>query len=149
MKNLLILIMAVCLLSGSQKPINKLAIESPVDSLIKNWNNAWNNNDLSTIEKMFEQDAVYIMDKEVSRNYDEISRHIRSSEITLNNLQTEKIKEWVTSDISGSTGLWQSDFMLNDSLLYSGKGAFTLIWTKNKNEEWKVSVFYGNTFVNK
>ena len=146
MKNLLILIMAVCLLSGCQKPSDKVAIESPVDSLIENWENAWNKNDLSTIENMFEPDAVYISDNEVLRNYDEISRHIRSSEITLNNLKAEKIKEWITSDIAGSIGLWQSDFMLNDSLIFSGKGAYTLIWRKNKNDEWKVSAFYGNTF---
>jgi len=146
MKNLLILIMAVGLLSGCQKPSDIVAIESPVDSLIENWNNAWNKNDLSTIENMFEQDAVYIIDTEVSRNYDEISRYIRSSDITINNLKTEKIKEWVTSEIAGSIGLWQGDYMLNDSLIFSGKGAFTLIWKKNKNDEWKVSAFYGNTF---
>ena len=146
MKNLFVLIMAVCFLLGCQKSSNKVAIESPVDSLITAWNNAYNNNDLSTIENMFEPDAVYIMDNEVSKNYDEISKYIRSSEITLNNLKTEKIKEWVASDIAGLTGLWESDFMLNDSLIYSGMGAFTLIWRKNENEEWKVSVFYGNTF---
>lgn len=83
MKNLLILIMTVCLLSGCQKQSDNVAIESPIDSLIENWNYGWNKHDLSTIENMFESDAVYIMDNEVSRNHDEISRYIRSSEITL------------------------------------------------------------------
>ena len=45
MKKLLILISTTCLMIACQIPSNKVTVESPVDSLVTNWANNWNNHD--------------------------------------------------------------------------------------------------------
>ena len=44
-----------------QNPSEKVALESPVDSLVNNWANNWNNHDSLAVKNMFESDGIYLM----------------------------------------------------------------------------------------
>ncbi len=147
MKNLLILIFLTCLFTACQNPTNNVTNESPVDSLISTWNNAWNNHDSLAVMNLFEPTGILFAGNTVTRNQDELLKMISPGMKSLNNLKSEKVLEWSTSDRAGLAELWEYDEIVNDSLISHPKGAATFNWRKTENGEWKLSNVHINNFI--
>jgi ketosteroid isomerase-like protein len=139
MKNLIILFIATCLMPACQKQQIKSHIESPVDSLISIWNNAWNNHDSLAVTNMFEPNGILIAGNAITRNHNELLKMISPGMTSLSKLKSEKILEWSTADRAGLAELWEYDEIVNDSLKSHLKGAATFNWRKTENGEWKLT----------
>jgi len=55
-----------------QIPSNKVTVESPVDSLVTNWANNWNNHDSLALINMFASDVVVFDNNLVMKNSEEL-----------------------------------------------------------------------------
>lgn len=147
MKKLFILIFATCLMIACQNPSEKVTLESPVDSLVSNWANNWNNHDSLAVKNMFESDGILFDDNVVAKNHEDLLiKWIRPSINFVQNMRIEKIQEWATIDRAGFSGLWSIDIVANDSLVAQYEGAFTCNWKKSENGEWKISNAHVHSF---
>ncbi len=140
-KNLLpIILLAGILFSCTQPSSKETQAVAPVDSLVANWNYYWNNHDSSGIRNLFAEEVVLTDDHLIATNIDEISAKMISPNFRLiNNLQSSVLQQWSTAERAGYTGTYSLDVKVNDSIVASAKGVFTLNWVKTGNGEWKIS----------
>jgi ketosteroid isomerase-like protein len=142
MKNsILVFILLNLLVSCNQKEKETDATaKSPADSLISMYINAWNNNDSAAICNLFAEDAIVVDDELVMMNIGEIAQKWAGPyHLYARNLKTEKLKEWATDNRAGYTGMYALEIVVNDTLMYSPYGIFTMVWEKSKDGSWKVS----------
>jgi ketosteroid isomerase-like protein len=140
MKNILILAFVICLMIACQNPSDKLTMESPVDSLVTIWEKNWNNHDSTAVINMYDPDVVLIDNNIVATNSEELlTKLIRPYINIMRNMRHEKIQEWATNDRAGVSGTWTVDINVQDTVFVQAKGAFTYIWKKTKDGEWKVT----------
>jgi len=151
MKKIILGILAVGLLfSCSKKPTETELPKAPIDSLIANWQNTWNNNDSAGICNMFAPDIVLIDDELVIMNSKELADNWAGPYHKLvKNLKTEKMQEWSSADRAGYTGKYELDIVINDSVIGHPHGIFTANWIKTENGEWKVTTANMNAFSDK
>lgn len=140
MKNLIILL----LLSGFAFSCNTLEKEAPVefapvDELIQNWVDNWNNHDSIGVRNMFLDNAILIENKIICKNAEEFAtKWIHPNIRGVHTLKASKIQEWSTIDRAGYVGTYQVE-VVHDSIDIFPKGAFTVNWVKTENNEWKIT----------
>lgn len=142
MKELLTSFILTCILfSCNQGPADTVIVNAPVDSLISNWSNAWNNHDSAGAINLFTADALLIDDNLVATNTADIAaKWIHPNINVVSEFKTGKLQEWSSADRAGYTGTYEFDAVVNDSVVARPKGVFTVNWIKNENGEWKITV---------
>lgn len=133
------LVLATVLLSCAQAPSPQTEEKAPIDELVANWRNNWNNHDSVGVRNMFLEDALLIENEIICLNADEFAiKWIHPNIRGVHNLETSKLQEWSDADRAGFTGTYQVEVM-HDSLAVYPKGAFTVNWVKTEDGEWKIT----------
>jgi ketosteroid isomerase-like protein len=110
------------------------------DSLMTQWNNAWNASDNNQITALLDDKAILVA-AEVIKGKDSIRvKFIQPSTPGLRNLKTEKIYEAISADFVSQTGSYSHDWVKNDSVVENGKGFYTFIWQKQADKTWKLEL---------
>ena len=137
-KVLFALFLAGILFSCKHPTTIVVVVKAPIDSLIENYNKAWNTHDSAAIRNLFTDDALLIDDEVMAKNGDEIStKWIHPVYKAVNDVTSSKIKEWTSNDKAGFTGMWTIKLKMKKKTL-NVKGTYTVIWTKNDKGEWKI-----------
>jgi len=122
-------------------------VKSPVDSLIANWQNVWNNNDSSGICNMFAADAILIETGLLTTNVKDMSeKWVGPSYRLVKNMKTEKLQDWSTTNRAGYTGKYNLDLVAKDSLIAHLQGVFSVDWMKTNEGDWKITSANINDF---
>ncbi len=122
---------------STQEPI---IVKAPIDSLIINWCNSWNNHDSAGVLHLFQKDALLIDDNLIANHADEISNTwIRPNIRLINNLKTTKLQDWSTGERAGYTGKYELNVVIHDTIVAHPNGVFTVNWLKNDWGEWKIT----------
>lgn len=141
MKKILLSFVVAGMLFSCKQPQSETAVAvAPVDSLIANWGNSWNNHDSVGVRNLFTEDALLTDDKLIATNIEEISAKMISPNIhVVNNFRTSKLQDWSTADRAGYTGTYELDIVVNKTLAGTAKGVFTVNWKMTGNGEWKIN----------
>jgi uncharacterized protein (TIGR02246 family) len=114
-----------------------------VDSLVNEWNTAWNANDTLAISEMFNANSVMLSGEWKVVGKDEImTKWVNGQLQTVANLQSTKVTEEVTSDMALYTGFWTLDQTSNDSIVGTSKGNFSAVWKKQEDNSWKIALMH-------
>jgi ketosteroid isomerase-like protein len=140
MKKILIAICVAGILFSCKQTLTPIAVvKAPIDSLISNYNKAWNNHDSTAIQNLFASDALLIDDDIIAINANEINtKWIRPYHLNISNATTIKMQEWSSNERAGFTGNWILDMKIKKGVI-KVKGTYTMIWTKNDKGEWKIT----------
>jgi len=141
MKKILISFIAAGMLISCKQPSpDATIIKAPIDSLIANWSNSWNNHDSAGVRNLFVADALLTDDKLIAMNAAEFSAKWISPNIhVVNNFKTSKLQDWSSNDRAGYTGTYDLDVVVKNSVIAKPKGVFTVNWVKTDNGEWKIT----------
>lgn len=144
----MLLIVIGVLFSCKQPSSETAVITAPVDSLIANWGNNWNNQDSVGVRNLFTADALLTDDHLIATNIDEISAKMISPNIhVVSNFKTAKLQDWSTTDRAGYTGTYELDVLVNKVVVAKPKGVFAVNWKKTENGEWKITTATIYSFV--
>lgn len=149
-KILMALLVTGTIVSCNQPSGNIIVQKAPIDSLIINWNNSWNNHDSAAVRNLFAADALLIDDNLIAMNANELSAKWISPNINaVNNLKATQLQEWETNERAGYTGKYQFDVLVKDSLIAQPRGVFTVNWKKTDNGDWKIMTATIHSFIEK
>ena len=141
MKKILFTLFVAGILFSCKQPTTKVVAvtKAPIDSLIDNYNKAWNTNDSAAIRNLFADDALMIDDELMAKSGDEIStKWIHPVYKAVSNVTSSKLQEWTSNDRAGFTGLWTIQLKMKKKVMKL-KGAYTIIWMKNDKGQWKIA----------
>jgi ketosteroid isomerase-like protein len=141
MKKVLLTLFVAGILFSCKKPTTNIVavVKAPIDSLIDNYNKAWNTHDSTAIRNLFADDALLIDDELIAKNGDEISsKWIHPVYKVVNNVTSSKLQEWTSNDRAGFSGLWTIQLKMKKKVM-KVKGAYTVIWMKNDKGQWKIA----------
>ena len=141
MKKVLLALFVAGILFSCKKTTTKVAavVKAPIDSLIDNYNKAWNTHDSAAIRNLFANDALLIDDGLIAKNGDEIStKWIHPVYKAVSNVTSSKLQEWSSNDRAGFTGLWTIELKMPKTIM-KVNGTYTVIWMKNDKGEWKIT----------
>lgn len=145
MKNVFILTFTIFLVAftacnPAPKAESKLA---GTDSLMMQWNNAWNASNADQIAALFTDKAILVSAGGVIIGIDSIKvKMINRSVLGLKNLKTEMISESVSTDFASQTGSYSHDWINKDSTIAKESGMFTFIWQKQADKSWKLALIH-------
>jgi ketosteroid isomerase-like protein len=89
---------------------------------------------------MYDPNVVLFDNNIVAENSEELLvKLIRPYLNNMKNMRHEIIQEWATNDRAGVSGTWTVDINVRDTAFVPYTGAFTYIWKKSKQGEWKVT----------
>ena len=151
MKKLLSALIVTAMIFSCNQPSPTIKnVPAPVDSLISNWTNAWNNHDSVGVIKLFINDALLIDDNlVVNKTSDMATKWIHPNIKVVSRLKTNKLQEWSAANRAGYTGKYEFDVVVNDSVVARPQGVFTVNWIADEYGEWKVSVAHIHSFEEK
>ncbi|MBN2829546.1 MAG: hypothetical protein JXR56_04425 [Candidatus Cloacimonetes bacterium] len=145
-KMLFVLIVFAVLISCSKSP-EKNIVQAPIDSLVADWCNNWNNHDGDAVFNMFEPNAVLLDDKIIITNTQEmIADWINPNIKHVANLKAEQLQAWSTNDRAGYAGKYSVDYTADDGTITHPQGVFMVNWKLNANGEWKITTACINPF---
>jgi ketosteroid isomerase-like protein len=140
MKKILVCAIVSIIVSCQQRSTAPAVVKAPVDSLITNWSNSWNDHDSASVRNLFMADALLLDNNLIANNTDEIAAKWIYPNINLvHNFKSTGLQDWSTNDRAGYTGKYEFDVIVNDSILAHPKGAYTVNWIKTDNGEWKIT----------
>jgi ketosteroid isomerase-like protein len=152
MKKILTVLAMTGILFSCKQPASNTAIvvKAPIDSLVANWQNNWNNNDSSGVCAMFAPDVILIDDGLIVKNMKELAEKWVAPNIHIvKNLKTEKLQDWSTNDRAGFTGKYELDIIMKGTVVAHPHGVFTLNWLKTDKGNWGITTANINAFAAK
>jgi len=139
MKKIFYVLLIVSLFSCAPNKEQMKEMKAPIDDLIQNWVDNWNNHDSVAVRNMFLEDAILIENKIICKNADEFSeKWIHPNIHGVHGLETFKLQKWSTTDRAGYVGTYQVK-VVHDTVSIYTKGAFTVNWVKTEQNEWKIN----------
>lgn len=114
------------------------------DSLISQWNSAWNQHDSTAVLNLFtDHSAVILNDKERLKGLDSISAFwLRSTLPVLLNLKTENFSSSSGPEFAYYSGNYSVDRIREETKTEKGFGCFTMIWKLQPDKTWKVELLF-------
>lgn len=151
MKKIFLAFSSIVLLIACKQPASELIVtKAPVDSLIKNWGNSWNNHDSAAVKKLFATGALLIDDNLIADNDSKLSDKWIGPNINLvNNFKTSQLQVWSTGENAGYSGTYEFDVIVKDTVVDHPKGAFSLNWKKLADGNWKITTATIHSFTEK
>jgi uncharacterized protein (TIGR02246 family) len=138
MKKVLVVLLTIITMSSWKNPSNN----ANLDTLVENWNNAWNKHDAATIANMMNDDVRFVAHKmQLNGKNEVVEKFVKGNYKIVSGLKTEKI----ASKIDGSLAVYFGNYHHNEvdesgKVTGSSSGNFTLAFQKNKQNVWKLSV---------
>ena len=141
MKNILSLFALTLLVFSCTRPVSESAVtKAPIDSLITNWGNSFNNHDSAAVSNLFTANALLIDDDFIGTTTDEIAtKWIHPNIKMVNHLKSSTIQQWSGTDRAGYTGKYEFDVVVNDSVVAKPSGVYTINWIKTDKGDWKIT----------
>ena len=142
MKNFLIsLVVAGLLVSCNSNSVTTTSTEkAPVDKLVANFCDGWNNHDSTGVKNQFLDDAILIDDHILTSSIAEMSsKWIRPNMPHIKSITPTKLQEWSTGDRAGYTGTYKMVFIKPKGDLGNSNGLLTVNWLKTAQGEWKIT----------
>jgi len=151
MKKILFALFASSMFISCKQPAAVIpTVKAPIDSLVNNWSNSWNNHDSAAVRNMFTADALLIDDNLVAVNANEMSAKWISPNINVvNHLKSSELQQWSTNDRAGYTGKYEFDVLVKDSVVAKPTGVFTITWIKGNKADWKITTAVIHSFIKK
>jgi ketosteroid isomerase-like protein len=151
MKKIILCFLVSGILFSCKQPAPPVDIkQAPVDSLVKNWSDAWNNHDSVAVRNLFLPTALLIDDNLVAQTADEIAaKWIGPNIRLLKNFKAVSLQQWSVADRAAYTGKYEFEVVMNDSVVAKPTGAFTINWLKSENGEWKITTAVIHSFTKK
>ena len=144
------LIVTTMLFSCNQSSTQTTLVKAPVDSLITNWGNVWNNHDSAGVSNLFAPEALLIDDDLIANNAVEIAaKWIHPNITVVSHFKSAKLQEWSSVERAGYTGKYEFDVVVKDSVVAKPRGVYTVNWIKTDKGEWKVTTADIHGFVEK
>lgn len=146
MKKVIYVFLITILFSCTPNQEQPKVLKSPVDELVANWRNNWNNHDSIGVRNMFLEDALLIENELICRNAEEFAaKWIHPNISGVNHLETNELQEWSTADRAGFTGTYSVE-VIHDSVPEYPAGVFAVNWIKTAKGEWKITSAVIHTF---
>ena len=141
MKNVFLLSALTLLLFSCTRPTAESAVtKAPIDSLITNWGNSWNNHDSAAVSNLFTANALLIDDNFIGTTTNEIAtKWIHPGIKMVNHFKSSTLQEWSGTDRAGYTGKYEFDVIVNDSVVAKPSGVYTVNWIKTDKGDWKIT----------
>lgn len=142
----LLFLISACQQSNNSRRNNSLSYSVSTDSLVNEWNEAWNKHDSTAISNLLAQNSVVIFSTEEKlEGVDNIMTDWVNKNLPLvRNLKTEKTSSSTSSEMAYFNGTYTLDIVRNDTVLGSDKGCFTFIWKLQDSKDWKMElIFFG------
>lgn len=114
------------------------------DSLMNEWNVAWNKHDSTAISNMLADNSVVVFStKERLIGNDSIMANwVNKNLPTVTNLKTEKISSSSSSEMVFFNGTYTLDITENDSITGADTGGFTFVWKLQDKKDWKIELLF-------
>lgn len=101
------------------------------------WMENWNNNDAAGVLALTTDDAILLIDGQAN-NRQEIETWTGENAPMMRNLRLEPFVQEKSEEIAYEAGTYTHNITNNDTLEI--RGAYTLIWEKQDDEQWKLQV---------
>lgn len=105
------------------------------DQLLQRWDEAWNQNNIDSLQNLLADDAVLLMEGEEYSTSD-INDWMRENSQAMRDLKTEAKVKRSTGDVAYQAGTYSHGLKENDTLEFNG--TFTFVWERQNDDEWKV-----------
>lgn len=105
------------------------------DQLLQRWDEAWNQNNIDSLQNLLADDAVLLMEGE-EYSTSEINDWMRENSQAMRDLKTEAKVKRSTGDVAYQAGTYSHGLKENDTLEFNG--TFTFVWERQNDDEWKV-----------
>ncbi len=122
--------------STSTLPVN-------VDSLTATFLAGWNNKDSSAIMKTIAENAIVMNDSLIHNGHSAIANNWISGGVrVLSNIKTSSVIKDSDNKIAYNGGTYTLDLTPPDGPILKEKGNYNLVWTKQQNGEWKLTLIH-------
>lgn len=114
-----------------------------VDSLTANFLAGWNNMDSAAIMNTMADNAIVMNDSLIHSGHKDIAeRWISGGVRVLSNIKTTSVIKNYDQNLAYDAGTYSLDLTPPGGPLLKEKGNYSLIWTKQANGEWKLTLIH-------
>jgi ketosteroid isomerase-like protein len=140
----LLFLISACTQSKNSKSDNSLNHTVSADSLMTEWNVAWNKHDSTAISNMLANNSVVVFStKEKLMGADTIMTNwVNKNLPNVTNLKTEKVSSAASSEMVFFNGTYTLDITKNDTVIGADMGCFTFVWKLQNSKEWKMELLF-------
>ena len=144
MKQVTLFLAFVALIScNSKTESNSSAVSVNVDSLTAAFLAGWNNKDSAAIMKTIADNAIVMNDSLIHKGRLAIANNWISGGVkVLSNIKTSSVIKDSDIRIAYDGGTYSLDLTPPGGPVLKEKGNYNLVWTKQQNGEWKLSLIH-------
>jgi ketosteroid isomerase-like protein len=137
-------LISACTQSKNGKSDNSSSHAVSADSLMNEWNVAWNKHDTTAISNMFANNSVVVFSsKERLMGVDSIMTNwVNRNLPNVANLKTEKVSSSTSSEMVFFNGTYTLDITKNDTVIGADMGCFTFVWKLQNKNDWKMELLF-------
>jgi ketosteroid isomerase-like protein len=124
----------------SENPSQRMVEESePANTpeLLQQWNNAWNRNDVESIQGLIAENAVFLLHGE-QYSAEALYSWMSANAAAVKELYTEALQSSSCGNMAYVSGTYQHGIQEHDSQQL--RGTFTFVWERQQKNEWKIKV---------
>ncbi len=111
-----------------------------VDSLNNEFLAGWNNQDSTAVMNTMAENAILINDTLIFKGKRNIANWVSGGVKVLSNIQSEILIDGTSGEIAYNSGTYTLDLTIPGSPVLKEKGNYSLVWTKQENEEWLIHI---------
>ncbi len=145
MKLLILCLFAFSILSCSNEPTEKASEPAAVnvDSLTSIFNAGWNNKDSAAIMNVVAENAIVMNDSVIHSGHNAIADNWVSGGVrVISNIKTSSVIKNSGNLIAYDGGTYSLDLTPPGGPVLKERGNYSLIWTKQQDETWKLSLIH-------
>ena len=114
-----------------------------VDSLMQEFLNGWNDRDSLVIMNTLADNAIVMNDSLIHKGAADISKNwVSGGTKVLSNIQVNSLVKEVNESIAYDGGTYSLDLTPPGRPLLKEKGNYSIIWSKQSNESWKITLVH-------
>lgn len=137
---LILMIGTMCLTSCNRTSQTKVLSIEGADSLVNQWNKAWNDKNVDDVMKLIADDAFMVFDTKIITGRDSIQKKFVKDNIGLvKNLKIKRVTCKVEKKFTWYCGTFSHLVVHHDSLVSDEKGNIIFTWKPQPDNSWKLS----------
>ena len=140
----MLLLFSSCKQSNNGPLDANLNYSASPDSLMNEWNIAWNQHDSTAISNMLADNSVVVFSSnEKLVGVDSIMTNWVNNNLPMvSNLKTEMTSSSTSSEMAYFNGTYTLDITRNDTVLGADSGCFTFVWKLQDSNDWKMELLF-------